>query len=70
MGLFINLLSLEMYACKTLLVLWLDCHVAVGQVRQKPATAQETTADIVDWIRANYQDTDSGIIYCQTRKVS
>ncbi|BDA44413.1 ATP-dependent DNA helicase Q1 [Coccomyxa sp. Obi] len=39
-------------------------------VRQKPATAQETTADIVDWIRANCQPTDSGIIYCQTRKES
>lgn len=40
------------------------------QVKQKPSTAEETTADIIAWIRGNYSLHDSGIIYCQTRKVS
>jgi len=44
--------------------------LAGGQVRQKAATAQETTADIVAWIRSKYRPVDSGVIYCQTRKVS
>lgn len=36
--------------------------------RAKPANASETTASIVAWIRERYKGTDSGIIYCQTRK--
>ena len=37
-------------------------------LREKPANAAEATADIVDWIRQRYAATDSGIIYCKTRK--
>lgn len=43
--------------------------VSEEQVRQKPAKAEDVTADMIAWIRANYRPTDSGIIYCQTRKV-
>ena len=37
-------------------------------LREKPANASEATADIVDWMQQRYAATDSGIIYCQTRK--
>ena len=36
--------------------------------RDKPANAAEATADLADWIRQRYKETDSGIVYCQTRK--
>ena len=36
--------------------------------RDKPANAAEATADLADWIRQRYKATDSGIVYCQTRK--
>ncbi len=39
------------------------------QVRQKPAKAEDVTADMIAWIRGNYHPTDCGIVYCQTRKV-
>ncbi len=38
------------------------------ECRDKPASAAEATADIVAWIRQRYKVTDSGIMYCQTRK--
>lgn len=37
-------------------------------VRDKPANASEAAADVVDWIREHYDESESGIIYCQTRK--
>ncbi|EIE26127.1 ATP-dependent DNA helicase [Coccomyxa subellipsoidea C-169] len=39
-------------------------------VRQKPAKAEDVTADMIAWIRGNYRLTDCGIVYCQTRKES
>lgn len=58
---------LRISACETF-------HTSVNRsnlyysVRNKPANAAEATSDVVAWIRQQYKDTDSGIIYCQTRK--
>eukprot|EP00775_Hariotina_reticulata_P010922 gene10922-11077_t len=38
------------------------------EVRQKPASAEAAVEDICCWIKDNYPDGESGIIYCLTRK--
>jgi hypothetical protein len=37
-------------------------------VKQKPAGAKELVADISAWIRGNFRDGESGIVYALTRK--
>lgn len=38
------------------------------QVRPKPPTAAEAVADMAAWVRGNFPDGESGIVYVLTRK--
>jgi len=40
------------------------------QVLQKPASAEEAASALVAWVHQHFTATDSGIVYCLTRKAA